>query len=220
MTTWHDRLRQIAEAKKLSMADLSRLSGVPYDSVNKYMRGDIDKPRGDALEKLARALGTTRLFLQEGLTDAKLLPSTPVPFRGEVAAGIWLEAGDLSLEPEQFLPFNPAPQFPEGAVYCLTVRGDSMDKTAPDGCTLVCVDLYEAGIDIRDRDMVIVERKREQGGLVEVTAKRVRQVPGGYELLPESNNPRWQPLFLNSRDRSIDDEIRVIARVEYVLLRP
>jgi SOS-response transcriptional repressor LexA len=202
------------------MADLSRLSGVPYDSVNKYMRGDIDKPRGNTLERLAVALDTTRLFLQEGLTDPKALPTKPIPIRGEVAAGIWLEAGDLNLEPESFLPFNPAPRFPDGSVYCLTVRGDSMDKTAPEGATLVCVDIYAAGIEIRDRDMVIVERQREQGGLIEVTAKRVRQVPGGYELMPESTNPRWQPYFLASASKTADEVVRVIARVEYVLLKP
>jgi len=218
--SWHQRLRDLATTKSLSMADISRLSGVPYDSVNKYMRGDIDKPRGNTLEKLALALDTTRLFLQEGLTDAKVMPSKPIPFRGEVAAGIWLEAGDLSLEPERYLPFNPAPQFPDGSVYCLTVRGDSMDRVAPEGSTLVCVDTYAAGIAIRDQDMVIVERQREQGGLIEVTAKRVRQVPGGYELVPESTNPRWQPVFLSSQSKTPDDVVRVIARVEYVLLKP
>lgn len=218
--TWHDRLRQLVAEKELTMADLARLSGVPYDSVNKYMRGDIDQPRGNTLEKLAVALGTNKLFLTTGLTDKKALSSNPVPIRGYVAAGAWLEAGEMDDEPIGWLQFNPVPHFPEQSVYSLIVRGDSLDQVAPEGCTLVCVDLFKAGITISDGDLVIVQRTREQGGFVEVTAKRVHGVPGGFELRPESSNPKWKPLFLNRNNRDDVETVQVLARVEYVMRKP
>lgn len=202
------------------MAELSRMSKVPYDSVNKYLRGEVENPRGDTLTKLADALGTNVPFLRDGVQDRKTLSSRGIPLRGTVAAGVWLEVGDITNEPEDWVPFNPAPKYPEGAVYCLTVQGDSVDKVAPHGFLLVCVDVLESGVTVRDGDLVIVERSRQQGGLKETTAKRVRTVPGGVELYPESTNPKWQPLFIRNDQADEDETIRIIAKVEFILSRP
>lgn len=216
---WNERLRALVKKQGLTMAELERRSGVPYDSINKYLRGEVDNPRGDTLDKLADALGTTVVFLRTGLTDRKPLSSQAVPFRGKVAAGVWLEL-DQEFEPEDWLNFNPVPQFPEGAVYCLTVEGDSIDKIAPHGFLLVCVDLYESGVTIRDGDLVIVERSKQQGGLKETTAKRYRTVSGGIELYPESSNPKWQPIFVPDDRRERDELVTIKARVEYIMRRP
>jgi SOS-response transcriptional repressor LexA len=217
---WNDRLAALVKQKGLSKAELSRMSRVPYDSVNKYLRGEVENPRGDTLDKLAAALGTTSLHLREGLTNRQPIPVQGIPFRGVVAAGVWSELGEGISEPEEWLAFNPVPHFPEGAVYCLTVQGDSVDKIAPHGFILVVVDLDISGVTIRDGDLVIVERTRHQGGLIETTAKRYRSVPGGAELYPESTNPRWQPIFIRKNKSDGDETVRIIARVEYVMNRP
>jgi SOS-response transcriptional repressor LexA len=217
--SWNERLRALVKELGLTMAELERRSGVPYDSINKYLRGEVENPRGDTLDRLAKALGTTVVYLRTGLTDRKPLPSRAVPYRGKVAAGVWLEI-DQAFEPEEWLPFNPVPQYPEGAVYCLTVEGDSIDRIAPQGSVLVCVDLYESGVTIRDGDLVIVERSKQQDGLRETTAKRVRSVPGGLELYPESSNPKWLPIFVPDDRRERDDTLQIKARVEYIMSRP
>jgi transcriptional regulator with XRE-family HTH domain len=148
---WHTRLKELVAERGMSLAELSRRSGVNYDNVTKYVGGAVENPRGKTLEKLASALGTTTLYLREGLTDRKPLTVGSIPYRGVVAAGLWAEAGDALSEPEEWLPFNPVPQYPEGAVYCLTVQGDSLDKIAPHGTTLVVVDLLASGIPRRGR---------------------------------------------------------------------
>jgi SOS-response transcriptional repressor LexA len=216
---WHTRLKALVAERGMSLAELSRRSGVNYDNVTKYVGGAVENPRGKTLEKLASALGTTTLYLREGLTDRKPLTVGSIPYRGVVAAGLWAEAGDALSEPEEWLPFNPVPQYPEGAVYCLTVQGDSLDKIAPHGTTLVVVDLLASGIPIRAGDLVVVERSRDGGGLVETTAKRVREANGGLELYPESNNPKWQPIMI-PRANDQDVTIRVIGRVEFILNKP
>lgn len=142
---WNDRLRRLVDEKGLSKAELSRRSGVPYDSVNKYLRGDVDS---------------------------------------------------------------------------LTVRGNSLDKIAPAGTVLVCVDLASTGVDFKDGDLVIVERARAQNGLLEMTAKRVRAVAGGFELYPESSDPKWKPVMLPRGANDADEQVRVLARVDYILNRP
>lgn len=53
---------------------MHRRSGVPYDSVVKYLKGDVDNPRGDILEKLAQAIGVTPLWLRYGVEGSDALP--------------------------------------------------------------------------------------------------------------------------------------------------
>lgn len=217
---WNERLKRLVEDQGLSMAELHRRSEVPYDSINKYLRGEVDNPRGDAMEKLARAVGTTETYLRTGLTDRKPLPSEVIPFRGKVAAGLWREVDEGDLAPVDWLDFNPVPQYPDGAVFCLTVEGDSIDKVAPDGYTLVCVDLSAVPGGYREGDLVIVERSKQQAGLIETTAKRVHAVPGGVELRPESNNAKWTPIFVQNDRRDSGETVRIVARVEYIMRRP
>lgn len=218
--TWNDRLRKLVEEQGLSKAELSRRAKVPYDSVNKYLRGNTDNPRGKTMEKLATALGTTELYLRTGLVDQKPISSHAVPFRGIVAAGVWSEADSGFDSSEEWLPFNPVPQYPEGSVYCLTVQGDSLDKLAPSGFILVCVDLYQSGLAFRDGDLVVVERLKQQDGLRETTAKRVRAVAGGFELYPESTNPKWKPVMFPAASDDLEETVRVLARVEFIMRKP
>ena len=54
---WWQRLSARLIELNWSKADLARQSGVAYESVNKYLRGAVDKPRGDILDHLSRAVG-------------------------------------------------------------------------------------------------------------------------------------------------------------------
>ena len=63
---WWQRLSSRLSDLKWSKADLARRSGVAYDSVNKYLRGVVDKPRGDILEQLSRAVGRDTKWLLFG----------------------------------------------------------------------------------------------------------------------------------------------------------
>lgn len=63
---WHDRLEAKRRELGWSKRELHRRSGVPYDSVVKYLKGDVDNPRGDILGQLADAVGVTVLWLRYG----------------------------------------------------------------------------------------------------------------------------------------------------------
>ncbi len=49
------RLRQIRQARNLSLRDLERLSGVDYSSISKIETGDVE-PRLNTIIKIAKAL--------------------------------------------------------------------------------------------------------------------------------------------------------------------
>jgi len=57
MAPWVKRLNEALVKSGWSKTELARRSGVNYDSLNKYLAGKVDRPRGDTLPRLARALG-------------------------------------------------------------------------------------------------------------------------------------------------------------------
>lgn len=155
------------------------------------------------------------------LFQAKLAehyPSPDVPVVGEVAAGAWHEVFDaVDMVDRDNLPVSSIPadrRFPAGAQFDLIVRGTSLNKYAADGDYLRCVDVIAGGVDIQDGDLVIVERRRDDGHLMETTAKRIRITENQAALLPESNDPRWQTEIPLSDSGSAEfNEVRVRALV-------
>jgi SOS-response transcriptional repressor LexA len=145
-----------------------------------------------------------------------------IPVRGTVAAGSWIET-------PAFLEEFEVAEFIEGLqlvgedvsrTYALKVLGSSLNKIAPDGSFVICTDI-SSGVELRDGDLVVVERIRAQGGLREVTAKRVQRRNGIIHLSPESNDPRWQEAIdvsLPHNDESA--EIRVVARIRHIIIEP
>lgn len=140
---------------------------------------------------------------------------SPIMVVGEVAAGVWIQVDETDLQYEQS-PFPADPRFPVEAQYDLIVRGTSIDRFASPGERLRCVDITQAEIDVHDGDLVIVQRTRMDGAMIETTAKRYTRRGGKIVLMPDSTDPRWQePLTLDARD---GEEIRVVAKVVYKYL--
>ena len=82
----------------------------------------------------------------------------------------------------------------------ISVRGDSMEPTLPDGCQVI-VDRNRKEL----RNARIYVMRTEEGLVV----KRVKQNAQGWWLM--SDNPTWAPLFL-SEDTDIIGEVRWTAR--------
>jgi len=140
-----------------------------------------------------------------------------IPIIGAVRAGQWLEVDELKSEkPVKFA--MGFPDYPVDWQYAFTVEGNSVNKVAKYGDVLICVDLKKSGVRINDGDLVIVERPRSNGQLVERTAKRLRHSAAGIELWPESDDPRFhEPIKVVSQDT---DEVRIVAKVMYVVSQP
>ena len=149
---------------------------------------------------------------------------TKIPIRGEVAAGLWREVDNLNQDIESFGFADTVvlPQYPPELQFGLIVRGESLNKIAPNGSTLHCLEFINGGAwDVQDGDLVIVQRTKYQGALYEMTAKRVRK-NGDFELWPESNHPDFQnPLKVKDyQDEACDEEVRILAKVLKILIDP
>ena len=66
MSAWEKRLNEAFRATGWSKAELGRRSGIQYDSLNKYLAGKVEHPRGDSLPRLAKSLGVNLLWLRDG----------------------------------------------------------------------------------------------------------------------------------------------------------
>ena len=156
---------------------------------------------------------------------------TQIPIRGEVAAGLWREIDDLSQDcwsensqhHVEYTSTIALPGYPPEHQFGLYVRGESLNKIAPNGSVLHCLEYINGDSwHVKDGELVVVQRTKYQGAMIETTAKRVRRNGDIFELWPESNSPEFQeplivPEFL---DPESTEEIRIFAKVLKILIEP
>jgi transcriptional regulator with XRE-family HTH domain len=227
MTELNERLRAARKRAGATQQALADHLGIQRVNVTQW-EGGTTRPDQSRLPQIASYLGVSLEWLMKGAgpmaDDAGLSPApvSALPLRGEVAAGRWLEVGDMGafeFEPES-VSASPTPGIPANFQFALVVRGSSLNRLAKDGDILVCVDVIKSGIRVDEGDLVVVERKKFQGALREVTAKRLRIRGAGYDLCPESDDPRYQePIHINSGDHD-DEEISVVAKVLWIMKKP
>lgn len=139
--------------------------------------------------------------------------------RGKVAANTWMDVDAMDFGYEDVETIPSLSGYPPQWQFGLKVDGNCLNKVAAHGDILVCLDLRASNEDVMENDLVIVERKKFGGQMVERTAKRVRNTSHGYELWPESTDPaHQQPIILNDETPGI--EVQVIGKVLWILKRP
>lgn len=194
-------------------------------TMRNWRRRDI-LPRIDTLMQLAPVLDTSIEWLLTGkqpesapdLTELSEQPQQ-VNVIGKVAANTWLDVENMDFSHEDIMQVPSASGFPPSLQYALVVSGNCLNKIARNGDILVCLDLIKANVEFAADDLVIVERSRFEGQMIERTAKRVRVTSTGFELWPESNDPAHQePIRLDGAEDG--ETIRVIGRVLWILRRP
>lgn len=218
--SWNERIVKRRKMLGLSRAELARHAGVSYDNLNKYERGEVDRPRGDNLSKIAKALQTnerTLLFGSAFLETNKEPGRQTLLMRGEVTAGLWMEADLFEGERGEKSTVLGDSRYPTALQYLLTIKGESLNRVARDGDLILCLDYAQAGIDLQSKDLVVVERTRDGGQTIERTAKRLVQSADGLQLHPESNDPRFQdPIVFNEGDEEVT-QVRIVAKVLSIL---
>lgn len=195
-------------------------AGLKPDVLRDLERRSKGGPRVEVIKAIAPALETTPEWLafEVGPETAGACDeprnARRIVIQGEVAAGLWLEIDAFREELLGELPFAADPQYPVEAQYALGVKGTSINRVARPGDYLLCLDLGLSGIEPSNGDLVIVERRRAQGGEKEVTAKRFHRNETRIELLPDSDDPRWQePIMFHFASQPDDEEIAVVALV-------
>jgi SOS-response transcriptional repressor LexA len=174
-------------------------------------------PSRKAAIKYATAYKVPWAWILEGgpLPGSRQQKTGPIPTKGEVAAGQWLDL-DVEMDPRDFeqFPIAADPAYPHDAQYGLIVRGNSMNRVFDSGEVLHCLDVLTANVEPEENDIVIVERVRAQAGQREVTAKRITKRGKLIVLAPDSTESKWKPIEFNPQDgHDGEEEVRVVAVV-------
>lgn len=217
---WWQRLQQEMDRLGWNKKELSERSGVPYDSVNKYLRGDTEQPRGDSLPRLAQAIGKPLVWLRDGLdpdqgelrADNQRLQ--PVAKGGTVEAGAFREVEDMDQSEPEFIYEAPDQQFPNARRMTFDVAGNSMDDLKPrpilPGDRVICVAYEDVShlVPLRDGMVVVVERTRDGGLFREWSVKQIEIQEGRTVFHPRSTSPRYKPIVVE-QDTSADAGVQV-----------
>lgn len=213
--TWSDRLNAAMKERGWNKAELARRSGLSYDSVNKYLRGNIDQPRGDAMERLAKAVGKDLLWLRDGIdpgtAPAKVPGLVGIPdlaiFGGLGGGGlveVMADEAGMPLDADQLRGYWTFPEYMMAGfrnlrrIYAWEVRGDSMEPTLAGG-SVVFVDMSQDRLPPDD----IYAIDYGDGLMV----KRLKLVPRSDRVSVISDNERY------GVDELMRDEVHVYGRV-------
>lgn len=231
---WWQRLQEAIDDLGWSKAELQRRSGISYDSINKYLRGEVDNPRGNVLEKLAETIGRPSLWLKEGIGDAPQEVtkqngrSIAAAVRATVEAGAWREVDQLDQSEPEWVTIDPDPRFPNVTHDIYKVAGDSMNKLEPNpitpGSRVVALrfDEIRNRYPLRDGLVVVVQRARDGGHVLELSIKQVAWFSDRIEFQPRSSNPVHKPIVVE-HDTWEDDGVTVeivglVTRIMHDLL--
>lgn len=146
-------------------------------------------------------------------------PLTGLPVIGKVAANTWIDVHemDFTYDDQEELPALSG--YPREWQYGLVVAGNCLNKVANNGDKLVCLDVIKSHVSPVPGDLVIVERRRFGGQMVERTAKRLRMSAKGLELWPESHEPEHQdPIVLYEPNEDV--EVEMVAKVLWIMRKP
>lgn len=188
------RVKAAMDAKGMNALQTSKKAGLGESFVRDILRGKTRSPSAENMEKLANALEVSvdDLMGVVAAVGSTAAPNVGLEVASDVAAGLWLEVTMQDAPHEhETIPAARDPRFPRAPQYALRVVGDSMDLEFPEGSYVTCVDWWGAGLQMKDGQVIHVERKRAGGQLVEITIKVLESRDGAWWLAPRSSNPKW-----------------------------
>lgn len=226
MNERHQRLREARErAGYKSATKAAEALGVGASTYRAHENGQNDFDF-DHAQKYARFFRVSPTWLLSGVDTGQdtaneivvAAQAVEVPVVGKVSASGWQTVEEFHDYPEG-LTVPASPQFPLEWQIAYEVQGESLNRIARPGDRLVCLDIKKSGGSFKDGDLVIVERSRFAGQMLQRSAKRVRSTLRGIELWPESDDPAHQEP-IEYRSSGEGDEVEVSARVLWILRRP
>lgn len=208
------RVKELRRSLNLTQAEFGKRIGVDQATVSNWERNK-QMPEGEALLAIAKL---SKKPVEEFLGNVELRPTKveDVAVIGRVQAGEWIEVWEYPPEDQFEITVPPNHNYRGLKRFGLEVVGPSMNLIYPEGTIILCVPIEDLGREPRDKERVIVERKRSDG-LVEVTVKEWLRDPatGVVWLWPRSDDPRFaQPYQLPLPENGNGIEgVRVVAVV-------
>lgn len=200
-----DLLDKLKTEKNLSISEIARRTGMAKSAVSRYFNRTREFPL-NRVDDFAKAFNVTPEYILdlEPEVPTNLIPITntvKVPILGEIACG------EPILAEENIVGYREeiAEFVPEGDIFFLTAKGDSMDPTIKDKSYVMIRN--QPTVEDGEIAAVLVN------GDTEATLKRVKHQGNIVMLMPD--NPEYTPYIVTK-----DNPARIIGKalkVEYDL---
>lgn len=201
MNAFADNVQKIRTKRALSQRALAEKLKVSKSTVGNW-ETSVSMPDFEGLGNVARVLGVTvsDLFKEDLDVDA-LVPYVEVPVFGEIAAGDPIEMDECDFAFPA--PYQMAKMHPNA--FFLKIEGESMNRKLPNGCyALVDPDLKDPIVNNCVYAVCV--------NGYSATAKRVRSLANGIELMPDSDDPTYKPKLFDYGE-SDTETVTVIGKV-------
>lgn len=235
-------IRYVLRELKVSPTHLAKEAGIAPTTLTRFLNDKSYKftLSTTTLEKIAKASGINPAPFIASKTQADIAqlayynsseiyddtwgdqsgpkePKTTVVI-GEVSAGNWREMEILDILEQPPLGVDLS-FYKTKDCFAVVVRGESINRIARDGDYLLCVRRDAMRWEFNSGDLAVVQRSRESGRLIEVTAKRLKRVDDVWELWPVSDDERFKkPLIVHTLADT--EEISFVGVVEFVIRTP
>lgn len=175
------RLRQVITESGLSYSEISKLTGIPKTTLNRWANGQIKRMPIDDIKIIADALGVSAKWIMGWDTPSSAIQAQAiVPIVGKIPAGYPVFAET------DILGYQVAPVTEAGRYFYLRVSGDSMiNKGIVDGC-LVLIEKCESA----ENGQIVACRVNGE----ESTLKIFQQKGDMIFLMPA--NPNYDPIIV------------------------
>lgn len=177
-----NRIRGIMNRKHVSVTALSERIDISRVTLSRYLNGQKTIPLS-ILDRIAQELETdlAELFSNDNLVAVKKWVNIPV--LGEIACGTPILAEQNVSE----YIARPQDEIPNGNVFYLLAKGNSMEPTIPDGSRVLIRHQFE----IEDREIGAFLFTNTN----EVTLKRPKRIGNTLLLLPD--NSEYEPIVVD-----------------------
>jgi SOS-response transcriptional repressor LexA len=224
----HERLKEARiRAGYARASHAADALGVPYGTYSGHESGSRGIKHQDVI-RYSKFFKVPRNWLQFGDgdidelaqrkqdKDAEKQPVKGIPVRGTTKAGAWVEFEEFELEADNGVAVPTVPgEWEHLEQFAYRVSGSSMDILRIfDGEYVICVPYFDARSDIRDGDIVVVERQKNSA--VERTVKQIEVKGREAHFCPRSSNPLFKPIVvkITRKMREADDtEVRLAGLV-------
>lgn len=209
----------IAQTEKTA-TELARLIDVNQTTLTRPLN-NADHKYAIKFQTLQALAAKTEIPLPESLLKARVAGMPPAPkelrlaIRYEVAASGFEARDDLPQQPYGYRTVPSIPPYEHNSQWLERVISDSMDREIPVGSLIQVVDAIEIRLKPQHDQIVVVERTRADGALIERTVKQVALTPDGPEFWPRSHNPRWnKPIsMVEGAEAEEDVSVQIVGLV-------
>ncbi len=184
-----ENIRAIRDDSGCNQDEFGRLVGVSQGTVSMWERGD-STPRQVNIDRMLEAFpGLTADdiyseeygFARRADKNGRDLSGDYLPLYGAISAGVPLSM--FPVEDHVAVSRKLRSRFPRA--FFLRVHGKSMNRVLPDGCLA----LVNPTSELEEGAVYAVSV-----GDSDATVKRVHMLPGKLELLPDSDDPSFEPM--------------------------